>query len=355
MSDLPTRHGKLAEGLILLRFLAASRAGRTITEMRQELGGCGRRKIERLMRAIESVCGLLDEVESPDREKRWRLPPTPIIHIGGPTAEEMAELDLSARTLADQGLPHRAALLRAAAMKLAARASEKSLRRAEADAEALLAAEGIAMRPGPRVAVVAGRVEAIREAVLASHILEVRYRDAAGRARLRLLEPCGLVYGVRPYLLAAVPGKPDTAVWRLDRIEAWHVTDQSFQPRFQLAEQMRDCFGVGRDAVMDVVLRFKAAAANDARDWHFHSSQQMEVEEDGALLVRLRACGLVELTNHLAIWDDAVEVIEPPQLREALQSLGRRLAWQHQPTRVRRPVRTAKRRTANLDAEPTIR
>ena len=341
MSDLPTRHGKLAEGLILLRFLAASRAGRSITEMRQELGGCGRRKIERLMRAIESVCGLLDEVDSPDREKRWRLPPTPLTHIGGPTAEEMAELDLSARALADQGLPHRATLLRAAAMKLAARAPEKSLRRAEADAEALLAAEGIAMRPGPRVAVVASLVEAIREAVLASHILEVRYRDAAGRARLRLLEPCGLVYGARPYLLAAVPGKPDTAVWRLDRMEAWRVTEQSFQPRFQLADQMRDCFGVGRDAVMDVVLRFHADAAGDAKGWHFHASQHMELEEGGGLLVRFRTCGLIELTNHLASWGDTVEVIGPLELREALYGLGQTLARQHQPKRVRRSAEIA--------------
>lgn len=329
MSDLPTRHGKLAEGLILLRFLAASRAGRTITEMRQELGGCGRRKIERLMRAIESVCGLLDEVDSPDREKRWRLPPTPLTHIGGPTAEEMAELDLSARALADQGLPHRAALLRAAGMKLAARAPEKSLRRAEADAEALLAAEGIAMRPGPRVAVAAGLVEAIREAVLASHLLEVRYRDAAGRARLRLLEPCGLIYGARPYLLAAVPGKPDTAVWRLDRIEACRVTEQSFQPRFQLAEQMRDCFGVGRDEVQDVVLRFLPEVAVEAATWRFHSSQASESEADGSLLVRFRAQGLIEMIHHLTVWDESVEVLAPAALREGLAELGRRLVAQH--------------------------
>ena len=341
LGDLPTRHGKLAEGLVLLRFLAASRAGRTITEMRQELGGCGRRKIERLMRAIESVCGLLDEVESPDREKRWRLPPTPLTHIGGPTAEEMAELDLSARALADQGLAHRATLLRAAAMKLAARAPEKSLRRAEADAEALLAAEGIAMRPGPRVAVVAGLVEAIRESVLASHILEVRYRDAAGRARLRLLEPCGLVYGVRPYLLAAVPGKPDTAVWRLDRIEAWRVTEQSFQPRFQLTEQMRDCFGVGRDEVQDVVLRFSPEVAVEAATWRFHPSQTSESAADGSLLVRFRAQGMIEMIHHFTVWDESVKVLSPLALREGLAQLGHRLARQHQPPRMRRAAKIA--------------
>jgi len=341
MPDLPARHGKLAEGLILLRFLAASRAGRTITEMRQELGGCGRRKIERLMRAIESVCGLLDEVETDEREKRWRMPPTPLTHIGGPTAQELAELDISARALVDQGLPHRAALLRAAAMKLAARAPETSLRRAEADAEALLAAEGVAMRPGPRVAVAMGLVETIREALLASHILEVRYRDASGRARLRRLEPCGVLYGVRPYLLAAVPDKPDTAVWRLDRIEACRVTEESFRPRFRLADQMSDCFGVGRDAVMDVVLRFDVEAANDARGWHFHASQQMEVENNGGLLVRFRACGLMEMTSHLASWGDALEVVEPPELRKALYLLGQTLARQHRLKRIRRTAKTA--------------
>ena len=241
----------------------------------------------------------------------------------------MAELDLSARSLADQGLPHRATLLRSAAMKLAARAPEKSLRRAEADAEALLAAEGIAMRPGPRVALDADLVEAIREAVLASHILEVRYRDAAGRARLRLLEACGLVYGARPYLLAAVPGKPDTAIWRLDRIEAWRVTEQSFQPRFQLAEQMRDCFGVGRDEVQEVVLRFAPEVAAEAATWRFHPSQTSESEAEGSLLVRFQAQGMIEMIHHFTVWDEAVEVLSPLALKEGLAELGRRLVAQH--------------------------
>jgi hypothetical protein len=136
LPDAPPRHARLAEGLALLRFLAGSRGGRTI------------REIERLMRAIESTCGLLQEVETVEREKRWTLPLTPISRAAGPTSEELAELELSARALQEAGLPHRALVLRSVRDKLAARAPEAVLGRAEVDGEALLAAEGVAIRPG---------------------------------------------------------------------------------------------------------------------------------------------------------------------------------------------------------------
>ncbi|MGG5890681.1 helix-turn-helix transcriptional regulator [Falsiroseomonas sp. HC035] len=328
LPDAPPRHARLAEGLALLRFLAGSRGGRTIREMEQELG-CGRRKIERLMRAIESTCGLLQEVETVEREKRWTLPLTPISRAAGPTSEELAELELSARTLQEAGLPHRAAVLRSVRDKLAARAPEAMLGRAEVDGEALLAAEGVAIRPGPRVALPPNLVGDLREALVAMRHIEISYRGQAGGERKHLLEPYGLLYGSRPYLLAAAPDKPDTALWRLDRIVSLRVMNEGFTPRFELAQQIADCFGVGRDTVRDVVLRFSPEAAADAATWRFHSSQETERMPDGSLIVCFRACGLIEMTNHFATWGDDVMVLSPPELREALADLGRRLSMRH--------------------------
>jgi predicted DNA-binding transcriptional regulator YafY len=169
----------------------------------------------------------------------------------------------------------------------------------------------------------------LREALLAMRHIEISYRGQAGEERKHLLEPYGLLYGSRPYLLAAAPGKPDTALWRLDRIVSLRVMHKGFTPRFEMAQQIADCFGVGRDAVRDVVVRFSPEAATDAATWRFHASQQTESMPDGSLIVRFRACGLIEMTNHFGTWGDDVTVLSPPELREALADLGRRLLEIH--------------------------
>jgi hypothetical protein len=87
------------------------------------------------------------------------------------------------------------------------------------------------------------------------------------------------------------------AVWRLDRVEARRVTEQSFQ----LAEQIRECFGVGRDEVQDVLLRFSPEVAAEAASWRFHPSQTSESEADRSLLVRCRAQGMIEMIHHFTV------------------------------------------------------
>jgi len=53
-----------------------------------------------------------------------------------------------------------------------------------------------------------------------------------------------------------------------------------------------------------------------AREFEFHPKQRMIDGEDGRLIVSFDASGLVEMAWHLYKWGDAVEVIEPPALRE---------------------------------------
>ena len=71
------------------------------------------------------------------------------------------------------------------------------------------------------------------------------------------------------------------------------------------------------------VLRFDADAASDVQAWRFHASQSPTHKDDGKHLVRFCACGLIEMTSHLASRGDSVQVVEPPQLREALQARGK--------------------------------
>lgn len=325
------RQEKLADGLRMVISLAGSRYGKSIQDLMEEFE-ISRRTAERRLDAIREVCNNLEEVASDGPVKRWRIRTHRLTQALGLKADDIAEVEAAAQRLEDEGLKARASTLRGVANRLRAMLDEGALRRAESDIEAQLSSEGLAARPGPQVVVDDEVILGVRAALLAGHTIRIRYRSGNGaKAREHLLEPYGLLYGLRPYLLAAVPGKPDAAVWRLDRIEEVEDTGESFIPRegFDIATLTADTFGVWREEPHDVVLRFAPSAAGDAACWRFHPSQVCEPQEDGTLIVRFRAGGVEEMANHVATWRGAVEVLKPPELRKRLAEMGRALLESH--------------------------
>jgi predicted DNA-binding transcriptional regulator YafY len=327
---MPDRHEKVAQAIELVLTLAATRYGRSTAELTAQFS-CGRRTIERLFAALRQAGLDVEEVPSDSREKRWRIPQSRLLGAVRLSAEEVAEIEAAGKRLARAGYAARANLLAATATKLRAMMDEAARRRAEPDVEALLAAEGLASRPGPRIGLADGVIETLRHALLAARRVRIRYRNAGGDEREHLVEPCGLLYGDRPYLLGLVVGKTEPVTWRLDRVIALEVTAETFVPRagHDVASLMSNSFGIWRDKPVQVVLRFAPSSAADAANWVFHASQTQERAPDGALLVRFRAGGLREMAFHLATWGEAVEVLEPPTLREELVSLGRLLLRRH--------------------------
>jgi predicted DNA-binding transcriptional regulator YafY len=329
------RHDKLARQIELIGRLAASHAGLNIAQMMEFLG-CERRTVERLIEVLKDLYGdRLTFTEQDDRKKYWRLKPDPDVIRAVPrlelTREEALEVEAAALALEREGHLARAEVLRGLDRKLKLRLQDNALRKLEPDVEALLNSEGMLGRPGPRFAVTPELLGPLREALLINHRIRLHYRTPGQATREHLLEPVGLLYGMRPYLLAIKPGKPDAAVWRLDRVESVVVTQEGFtRPEGQdLRSLTAECFGVWREPPMDVALRFTAEAAKDARGWHFHASQTVSEEPDGALVVRFRAGGIEEMAVHLVTWATGVEVLAPAKLRARLAVLGTMLAQHH--------------------------
>jgi predicted DNA-binding transcriptional regulator YafY len=52
--------------------------------------------------------------------------------------------------------------------------------------------------------------------------------------------------------------------------------------------------------------------------WRFHANQVVEPQADGAVVVRFRASGMLELAWHLFTWGDKVQVLAPETLRATL-------------------------------------
>jgi len=55
----------------------------------------------------------------------------------------------------------------------------------------------------------------------------------------------------------------------------------------------------------------------------FHPNQELTELDDGSLLVEFEASGWLEMAWHLVQWGNAVEVLDPPELREMLERVRR--------------------------------
>jgi predicted DNA-binding transcriptional regulator YafY len=317
--------------LRLARHLAATRTGLTLDEMATELE-VGRRTAERLRDSLAHMFPQMDCWDDDERVRRWRLPGSALVGVIDVRAEAVAAIETSARECEVRGEADRAALLREASTTLRAVMRPDALRRAEPDIAALMEAEGVAMRPGPRPVLAAGVLPTLRRSILGMQPVVVRYAgpDTVEPAT-RILCPYGILYGGRGWLVAHVDGLPEMRLWRLDRIVSVDLVDRGFKRRedFDLAAYAAQSFGVFQEEPIDVVLRFAPDAAEDAAGWQFHPTQSTAREAGGALTIRFRAGGVQEMCWHLFTWGTTVSVLAPEGLRTAIAEMGIATAQHH--------------------------
>lgn len=312
-----------AADLLRVAEMAMSRFdGIALQDLTEEFD-CDHRTAQRMMRAFETVFPLVDIREDEDRRRRWHLPrhDPRWLQAQGIRDGELAALELAVKRAERDGAPDEAKRLEALRDRLLAAMPSSQARRAEADAEALLEAQGFASRPGPRVAPDLRVLGALTEALRAPFTIEISYISADGTSSDRLLEPHGLLLGIRRYLVARpVAGDGKMRRFRLDRIRVARITGHGFarDPDFDLARFSARAFGsYHSDAEYGpVVWRFSPEAAAVARQFVFHPEQEMTEDPDGSLTVRFEASGHLEMAWHLYQWGDQVEVLAPDALRK---------------------------------------
>lgn len=312
-----------AADLLRVAEMAMSRFdGIALQDLTDEFG-CDHRTAQRIMRAFETVFPQVDIREDENRRRRWHLPrhDPRWLQAQGIRDGELAALELAATRALRDGAPDEAKRLEALRDRLLAAMPTSLARRAEADAEALLEAQGFASRPGPKVVPDLRLLGALTEALRAPFTIEISYTSADGTTSDRLLEPHGLLLGIRRYLVARpVTGDRKMRRFRLDRIREARITGQGFarDPDFNLARFSAKAFGsFHSDAEYGpVVWRFTPEAAPVARQFVFHPDQEMTEDPDGSLTVRFEASGHLEMAWHLYQWGDQVDVLAPDRLRE---------------------------------------
>ena len=250
------------------------------------------------------------------------------------SSEDLAELTSAAAALERTSFSEQAARLQDLSAKLRAALRPESLERLESDLEALVLAEGLAMRPGPRPQLDRGVLALLREAIVIRRVVEFRYfaRTTGRRSRQRV-EPYGLLYGNRAFVVARSDWSEEPRLWRLANVSEARLTDETFDrdPTFDLDRYARRSFGTFQEKPVEVTLRFDTAAARDASAFVFHPEQSVEEGADGSLTVRFTAGGIDEMCWHLFTWGESVTVVKPARLRRRLAEMCVSLAAHHQP------------------------
>ena len=303
--------------------MQGSRVGLSLTDIEGDFG-VSRRTAQRMRDAVLRNYPQAEKITDFEQRPRWRIPLTGVVTPGAFSAEQIADLEATAKFLRQRNLAARANSLEVVARKLKASVPGEVQRRLEPDLEALLEAEGLAMRPGPRPVIKPEVIDTIRSAIKQNKEIYIAYHSRhKNRSSGRRLHPYGFLLGKQHYLVGMSPDRhPDEArIFSLSQIRRISLTDKVFirNPEFSLRAFAERSFGVFQEKPRDVVWQFSASVADAIEEYVFHPNQSMQRQKDGSVIVKFTAGGLMEMCWHLYTWGANVKVIEPIELKELMK------------------------------------
>ena len=297
-----------AQELLQLAMLATRSRGVSLEEIVDEFG-CSHRTAQRMTGALEAAFPATEQHIDEGRRVRWVVPTRAVAPFLAPSAEELAALATAIAGLEQAGMTTEAATARQLERKVRALIPPPLGARLAVDEEALLEALGHAVRPGPRPAANSEIDAAISQALKGPFLLRIVYRRRdEDQPSERIVAPHGLLLGVRRYLVAYDTAKPGSNLrhYRVEEIYVAEVLDETFErdPGFNIKKHAERAFGSYENPAEygEVIWKFKPDAAQQARRFEFHPTQQVEDLDDGSLLVRFRASGYLEMCWHLYAW-----------------------------------------------------
>ena len=320
---------KAQQLLELATFVASHRVGVTLDDVGERFG-ISRRTSQRIMHALEAQFPDTESGFDEDGHKRWWLQTGALRDLLTLTSDELAALDLAIETLERNALGVEATELRRLREKILALVPRNKIARVETDHEALLEAQGLASRPGPAARIEPEIASTISKALKSSQRLKIVYHSrGSAKSTTRVVEPYGVLIGIRRYLVAKPKADPEGPLryYVAERIQSAELTGESFirDPGFDIDQHAQKAFGAFQNdsEYGEVIWKFTPAVASHARAFLFHPTQVLEDEPDGSLIVRFWASGHLEMCWHLYMWGDQVEVLAPEILRNMVGSYRR--------------------------------
>lgn len=317
------RFEKAEQLLQLAEMMQATSEGISLSDI-QEHFGVGRRTAERMRDAVMRQFHDVEECRQDDRTKRWRLRPSALKSFFYPGTDDLLEFKTAIDGLRQDNLHQHADNMDRLWNRLRGAVRPEHARRIDTDLEALLEAEGHAMRPGPRPRICPDVLSTLRESLKSCRAVEITYNSRIKREESkRVVYPHGFLYGKRHYLVALCKNNAEIRNFSLPNITAAKLLDDYYtrDTNFDLTKYAHRSFGIFQEEPQETVWRFSPEAAADAKEYLFHPSQQFEPQPDGSLIVRFTCGGHQEMCWHLFTWGDSVDILAPQSLIDTYKNM----------------------------------
>ncbi|MGZ8562987.1 MAG: helix-turn-helix transcriptional regulator [Candidatus Limnocylindria bacterium] len=157
-------------------------------------------------------------------------------------------------------------------------------------------------------------------------VVELVYAPGTGpekRTRVHpyVLEPDAALRNV--YLIGFDEPAGAMRTYKVERIRTATLTTDRYEipEGFDPDAWLADSWGIwSSDSTPPVAirLRFDASVAHRVREAVWHRSQRITELDGGGLEMTVKVAGIVEIQSWVLSWGGAVEVLEPPELRDAI-------------------------------------
>lgn len=179
-----------------------------------------------------------------------------------------------------------------------------------------------------------GMLRTINRAIAEHRVLEIEYEPTGKQTSLRHVEPYGLaVYQSSIYVVAAATEISDPSErlrhWKLDRFHRATALDRWFKPdpNIDLSEHLSRSIGIfSGDATAAVQIRLGESAAAWVREDPWHPEQLLQPIEGGGVMMTVPAAHPRELLPKVLSLGSDAEVIAPESFRAAVADVVSQLA-----------------------------
>ncbi len=307
MSDKP-RYSRISDILDLAIFMSSKIQGVTVTEIAERYN-VSRRTAERMRDSLTCIFPSIDEIETDDTQKHWGFINYSISNLISFTPKEIANIEQLQRRTTNKEMKEE---LGKTIEKLKSLNKKHSLP-LENNIELYMQTEGYAVRQMPQYKISLEALEVIREAVQHSKMVTGIYHN-----KERLIEPLGMIYGEKIYLVAREKAKGDGIYnYLLHKFENLKLTDKTFDKgNFDLQEYTNLSFGVYHGEILEVELLFSQELAQEASQFNFHPTQSGKWNADGTYTVNFKASGSKEIIWHVFKWGGGCKIIAPKSLQD---------------------------------------
>lgn len=273
------------------------------------------------MKDIVDDLFVVEEVNNPcSLVKKWRISKQNFTSGVKFSAEEVAELENCKSMMKNLNYTNRCDILSEIEAKIIDINGKMSVK---GDVEALLEAEGYAIRQFPRYKLNMTTFNILSEAIKAIQYVTFTYENKKGEKSDLKIQPYGIIYGEKTYLLGYNEAKKGFRSYNINELKNLKKVDEYFDKdeKFNLKDYLANSFGVYQEKPMKIELLFSKNVKEAINNYNLHPSQKLKQNPDGTTTVTFEAGGRYEICWHLFRWGKDVKIIAPQELKDTYKKL----------------------------------